>query len=171
MTHDDRRAAVSQTLGFTLAGRVRHLGLGLLPAPLPTGRERHRYGNGPFAKLLMPDLPATPGIYLWELEGVIVYVGQTAMSLRTRLGSNGYSTISNYNTFARQAGRSNGGQQTNCRVNMLANSSLAKGDEINIWYQTGVGLDLRSEESKWMHQHSVPQWNKRDERSSFGVKR
>jgi len=92
------------------------------------------------------------------------------MSLRTRLGSNGYSSISNYNTFARQPSRSNGGQQTNCRVNMLANSSLANGDEINIWYRTEVGLDLRAEESKWMNQNGVPMWNRRDERSNAGIR-
>jgi len=161
---------LDRTLGFTLAGRVSHRGLGILPPPLPPGRERHRYGNGPFAKLLMPELPSSPGIYLWESAGEIVYIGQTAMSLRTRLGSNGYSTISNYNTFARQPGRSNGGQQTNCRVNMLANSSLANDDEINIWYRTALDLDLRAEESKWMNQHGVPMWNRRDERSNAGIR-
>jgi hypothetical protein len=47
------------------------------------------------------------------VDGRVVYVGQTRAPLSVRLGSQGYSTISKYNTFARQSGRTNGGQQTN----------------------------------------------------------
>jgi len=106
---------------------VGHAALGLTPQALPPGRLRHAYGAGPFAKLRMPPLPREPGLYLWEEDGVIVYVGQTRMPLAVRLGPQGYATISNYNTFARQPGRTNGGQQTNCCVNALANRALAAG--------------------------------------------
>jgi hypothetical protein len=64
----------------------------------------------------MPRLPNEPGLYLWDVDGLIVYVGQTRTPLSTRLGPNGYATISMYNTLARQPGRTNGGQQTNCRI-------------------------------------------------------
>ena len=60
----------------------------------------------------------------------MVYVGQTRMPLRNRLGSNGYAAISSANTLAREAGRTNGGQQTNCRVNALANAAIAGGGSI-----------------------------------------
>lgn len=120
------------TEAFVRAGLVVGKSLHLRPAPLPPGRERHKYGAGPFAKLLMPDLPALPGVYLWEQDGTVVYVGQTRMPLRTRLGSQGYATISNYNTFAPEPGRTNGGQQTNCRINALANASLAAGHDLVI---------------------------------------
>jgi hypothetical protein len=81
----------------------------------------------------MPALPNDPGLCLWEQDDEIVYVGQTRTPLRKRLGPNGYSTISAYNTFAREPGRRNGGQQTNCRVNALANVTLASGRELRVW--------------------------------------
>jgi hypothetical protein len=80
----------------------------------------------------MPPFPNEPGLYLWEEDGEVVYVGQTRTPLGVRLGSQGYATISNYNTFARQPGRTNGGQQTNCRVNALANRSLTSGHTLTI---------------------------------------
>jgi hypothetical protein len=122
------------TDGFVRAGVVAHRGLNIEPPALPAGRDRHRYGTGPFAKLVMPALPNAPGLYLWELDGEVVYVGQTRMPLKQRLGSNGYATISRYNTLARERGRRNGGQQTNCRVNPLANEALHRAGMLVIWY-------------------------------------
>jgi hypothetical protein len=112
----------------------------------------------------MPPLPNEPGLYLWEEDGTVVYVGQTRTPLSVRLGSQGYSTISNYNTFARQPGRTNGGQQTNCRVNALANRSIAGGHTLVIWYRTMEGDAARRAESAWMHRFGLPPWNRRDER-------
>jgi hypothetical protein len=113
--------------GFTCAGLIADRGLNLLPMAPPVGRLRHVYGEGPFAKLVMPPLPPLPSIYAWELDTEIVYIGQTTTPLRQRLGSNGYATTSNYNTLAREPGRKNGGQQTNCQVNALANQALVDG--------------------------------------------
>src|ERR1700687_125085 len=114
---DQTPMIADKLFGFVKAGAVGHQGLSL-PAPeIPAGRLRHRYGLGPFARLVMPTLPDVPGVYLWQGEDDIVYVGQSRMPLRTRLGPMGYSTISAYNTLAREPGRRNGGQQTNCRVN------------------------------------------------------
>jgi len=117
---------------FSCVGPVNFKQLNLVPMPLPEGRIRNKYGNGPFAKLTMPKLPNESGLYIWELDGQVLYVGQTRTPLAKRLGSNGYSTISNYNTFARQPGRTNGGQETNCRINALANQVLSTGGEPSI---------------------------------------
>jgi hypothetical protein len=157
---------VEPTDGFVRAGLVGHVALNVVPKALPEGRARHGYGDGPFAKLKMPPLPSQPGLYLWELDGKIVYVGQTRMPLKDRLGPLGYAWISNYNTFARQPGRTNGGQQTNCRINWLANQAVAAGGTIVIWYRTTSAEDARSEEASWMERFGIPQWNLRDERAA-----
>lgn len=150
--------------GFVRAGIVGHAGLGLVPQALPPGRQRHAYGAGPFAKLRMPTLPSEPGVYLWEEEGTVVYVGQTRTPLVERLGPRGYASISNYNTFARQAGRTNGGQQTNCRVNALVNQALVAGHTIVIWYRTTPAERASADEAVWMQRFGVPSWNRRGER-------
>jgi hypothetical protein len=112
----------------------------------------------------MPSVPNESGLYLWEEDGEIVYVGQTRTPLSVRLGSQGYATISNYNTFARQPGRTNGGQQTNCRINALANLSLAAGRTLVIWYRAMSADEAREAESLWMQRFGLPRWNRRDER-------
>ncbi len=88
------------------------------------------------------------------------------MPLKDRLGPLGYASIANYNTFAHQPGRVNGGQQTNCRINWLANQALAAGSTITIWYRTTSAEDARSEESAWMEQFGIPRRNLRDERAA-----
>lgn len=150
--------------GFTRAGPVGNRGLNLAPADPPVGRSRHTYGGGPFAKLVMPKLPAVPGLYAWELDGVVVYVGQTRTPLAQRLGSNGYATITTYNTLAREPGKSNGGQQTNCRVNALANAALSAGSKLVIWYRVTSTEEAKVEEARWMTAFGKPYWNRRLER-------
>jgi hypothetical protein len=112
----------------------------------------------------MPSLPNVPGLYLWELDGTVVYVGQTRTPLAKRLGTNGYSTISAYNTLSPEPGRKNGGQQTNCRVNGLANAALVAGGHIAIWYRVTSAADALSEEARWMTAFGMPRWNRRAER-------
>ena len=145
--------------GFSRAGLVSNRGLNLAASELPTGRQRHAFGNGPFARLVMPPLPIAPGLYLWQENDEVVYVGQTRIPLKERLGSRGYSTISSYNTLARQVGRKNGGQQTNCRVNSLANASLSAGHELSIWYRVTRAAEAAPEEARWMTTFRVPKWN------------
>jgi len=145
---------------------VDHDGLNLPPAALPTGRLRHAYGAGPFARLRMPWLPGEPGLYLWERDELIVYVGQTRTPLRDRLGPRGYARISNYNTFQRERGRSNGGQQTNCRVNALANQALVEGRAVAIWYRVLPVEVVRHDEAAWMRTYGAPEWNRRIELAS-----
>lgn len=157
----EREANANPVDGFIRAGVVAHRGLNMEPLPAPPGRERNRYGAGPFARLVMPPLPDAPGLYLWQLDGVVVYVGQTRTPLKKRLGPAGYASISNYNTFARQPGRTNGGQETNCRVNSLANSALAEGRELVIWYRVTDAASAPIEEAAWMKRHGMPAWNRR----------
>jgi hypothetical protein len=150
---------------FSLAGLVAHRGLNIVPDPPSPERHRNSYGDGPFARLVMPQLPAGPGVYIWRVNGNILYVGQTRTTLTKRLGPMGYSTISNYNTFAREPGRRNGGQETNCRINALANAALDQGGEIEIWCRITHSDGSGRAESEWMDLHGVPPWNRRDERT------
>ncbi|MGO8864466.1 MAG: hypothetical protein ACLQRH_27370 [Acidimicrobiales bacterium] len=149
--------------GFTYADVIGNRGLNLAPDPLPTGRERHKYGDGPFARLTMPALPRQPGLYLWDLGGTIMYVGKTRTSLSGRLGSRGYATISNYNTFAPQRGRKRG-QQTNCMVHALANAALTDGHGLSIWFRVTEAAEAGAGEARWMRMSGKPDWNLRHER-------
>jgi hypothetical protein len=93
------------------------------------------------------------------------YVGQTRTPLSKRLGPNGYATITTYNTLARQPGRTNGGQQTNCRVNALSNQALVDGHQLAIWYRVTPADRAHIEEARWMTTHGKPEWNRRLEQS------
>jgi hypothetical protein len=116
----------------------------------------------------MLSLPAKPGLYVWQRDEVVVYIGQTGTPLAGRLGSNGYATIYAYNTLAKEAGRKNGGQQTNCRVNALANDALSTGSTLKIWYRVCSPKVAPAEEAQWMLRHGVPEWNRRIERTRYG---
>jgi hypothetical protein len=150
--------------GLTLAGVIVPLSLDKYPVESTAGRLRHVYGDGPFAVLRMPALPASPGLYLWCLSGAPVYVGQTRGTLRSRLGPNGYSRISTYNTFAREPGRTNGGQQTNCRINGMANAELRAGQELTLWYRVTAATEALEAEAEWMRRNGLPPWNRQDRR-------
>ena len=163
--HDREAGGVTAwTDGLTLAGEIAALAADQVPLPPPSGRLRHAYGSGPFAILRMPSLPPQPGLYVWCTSGAPLYVGQTRSTLRARLGSNGYSRISTYNTLARQPGRTNGGQQTNCRVNALANAAIVSGHQLTLWYLVTAASDARDLEAGWMRRHGVPPWNREDRR-------
>lgn len=104
----------------------------------------------------MPRLPQEPGLYIWQRDETVVYIGQTRMPLAARLGANGYSTISRYNTLARELGKTNGGQQTNCRINMLANAALAAGSSLVIWYRVTDPFRAAAEEAAWCRASASP---------------
>jgi len=119
----------------------------------------------------MPQLPKESGLYAWQVDQAVVYIGQTRTPLAKRLGANGYATINAYNTLARQPGRTNGGQQTNCRINALANRVLAAGAHIRIWYRVTLPNVALDEEARWMTQFGKPEWNRRLERPAVSVER
>jgi hypothetical protein len=157
---------VLPTDGFVRAGPIGHRGLNLAAPEPRAGRRRHRYGNGPFARLVMPPIPNLPGVYLWELDETVVYVGRARTTFSSRLGSNGYSTISMYNTLAREIDKA-GGQETNCRINSLANAVLDEGQDLILWYRVTDGAESASAaEVEWMAAYGTPQWNRRTERTS-----
>lgn len=109
----------------------------------------------------MPPLPAESGLYAWKCDDAVVYVGQTRTPLVKRLGPNGYATISTYNTLAREPGRRNGGQQTNCRINALASDAMKAGATLSIWYRVTPPDRAAVEESLWMAKYGKPPWNRR----------
>jgi hypothetical protein len=146
------------------AGPITALLLDRMPAEPLVGRVRHAYGHGPFAGLRMPALPAAPGVYVWSTGETPLYVGQTRGTLRARLGPNGYSRISTYNTFAREPGRTNGGQQTNCRINALANERLRAGDPLSLWFMVTEADEALGAEAEWMTLYGLPPWNRHDRR-------
>ena len=57
------------------------------------------------------DLPSTPGVYAWVLDGIKdpLYIGKTVNFMK-RFGSTGYGHISPRNCYV-------GGQSTNCKMN------------------------------------------------------
>lgn len=150
--------------GLICAGPIIGLSLDVVAKHPPEGRHRHTYGDGPFARLKMPLLPPTPGLYVWVSVGTPLYVGQTTGTLRARLGSNGYATISCYNSLAREPGRTNGGQQTNCRINALANAVLRTGATLELWCRSTAREEAMSAEAAFMRMHGLPPWNRQDRR-------
>jgi len=57
--------------------------------------------------------------------------------------------------------RRNGGQQTNCRVNALANESLTAGHALTIWYRITSALGAADLERDWMTSLGMPKWNRK----------
>lgn len=71
-----------------------------------------------------PDLPKGPGVYLWVVDGDIIYIGE-AVDLRSRFNS-GYGNISPRNCFK-------GGQSTNVKMNRVALKLYQEGKTIDIY--------------------------------------
>lgn len=149
--------------GFRRTGQIRSVALDIDPGVPPPGRTRHRYGDGPFALLSMPELPTHSGLYIWEVDGDVLYLGQTSQSLVRRMGSQGHAVIHRANTLAPEPGRRNGGQRTNCRINALANEVLRRGGVISLWTRETTSSDARDLESQWMAEFCTPPWNRRSE--------
>lgn len=83
------------------------------------------HGNGPFADLVIPELPAVPGVYAVTVDDDVMYVG-IAENLRERWGPRGYSRIHPRNCFV-------GGQSTNCKVNAALLTALQTGTTCRLW--------------------------------------
>ena len=145
--------------GMQMAGEIVAARLDQHPPDPPAGRDRHAYGDGPFAVLKMPPLPDSSGLYLLCVDGAVVYVGHTRKSLRNRLVSNGLARISHYSTLSAQPGRTNGGQQTHCRVNALANRALRNNRSLTLLYKVTEESGAHSAKTAWMRRHGSPTWN------------
>ena len=82
-----------------------------------------------------------PGVYLWVVDGKIIYIGETA-GLKQRF-NNGYGYISPRNCYV-------GGQSTNCKMNKVVLENFESGNVVSLYfYQTAdykrVELELLSE--------------------------
>ena len=66
-----------------------------------------------------------PGVYLWVVNGEVIYIGETA-NLRTRFNT-GYGIINPRNCFF-------GGQSTNCKMNKVAMRFFEEGTLINLYF-------------------------------------
>ena len=94
------------------------------------GLALNRYGVGPFSRLTIPVLPASPGLYALFMDGdQLMYVGRARDSLRERWGRRGYSVIDPRNCYV-------GGQNTNCHINGLITRALCDGGTFDLWFHT-----------------------------------
>ena len=106
------------------------------PGSTTRSRARHVYGHGPFAKLRCLRFP----INLACTSGTKTVPSSTSAKPRSHLRVDSVRmAIQRSRTTTplplRQQGRRNGGQQTNCRINALANLSLDQGHVLTIWYR------------------------------------
>ena len=71
-----------------------------------------------------PNLPNVKGVYLWVLNGEIIYIGE-GVNLRDRF-NNGYGNISPRNCFK-------GGQSTNVKMNRIVFCHYENNQHIDIY--------------------------------------
>lgn len=95
------------------------------------------YGKGAFCRFSI-SAGDWPGVYLWVVDGAIIYIGETA-GLKRRFNM-GYGNISPRNCYV-------GGQSTNCKMNKVVLSLHEKGKTVGLYfYQTAdykrIELDL-----------------------------
>lgn len=101
------------------------------------GLQLSYHGKGAFCRFSI-QAENWPGVYLWVLDGQIIYIGETA-GLRQRFNM-GYGYISPRNCYV-------GGQSTNCKMNKVILSNYERGKTVSLYfYQTTdykhIELDL-----------------------------
>ena len=94
-------------------------------------------GSGAFCRFTL-HAPAVSGVYLWIVEGKIIYIGET-VNLHQRFNT-GYGNISPRNCYL-------GGQSTNCKMNKVVMEHYRRGTPVDLYfYETDlykqVELDL-----------------------------
>lgn len=82
------------------------------------------YGEGAFCRFSI-DAGEWPGVYLWVVDGLIIYIGQTA-GLRRRFNM-GYGNISPRNCYV-------GGQSTNCKMNKIVLRLHEQGKAVSLFF-------------------------------------
>lgn len=123
------------------------------------GLPINRYGHGPFCRFTIPDRSGCQrGLYLVMLNDAPVYVGQCVHFIKR--WRHGYGTIHPRNCFK-------GGQQTNCRVNMLILSSAKNGGRLNLYFHDIPDDDLAGPEMRLIREIS-PDWNLSGRTASHG---
>ena len=90
----------------------------------PHGKGLHSYGGGNFCYFTI-DAGNWPGVYLWIVDGEIIYIGET-VKLSQRF-NDGYGTIAGINCYE-------GGQKTNCKMNKAALELTKAGKTIQLYF-------------------------------------
>ena len=94
------------------------------------GKDRKRlnqYGAGAFCRFSI-RAQDVPGVYLWVVDGGIIYIGET-VKLRQRFNA-GYGNIQPVNCYL-------GGQTTNCKMNKVVRTLYKSGKRVQLYfYQT-----------------------------------
>ena len=83
-----------------------------------------KYGEGAFCRFSI-NAENCSGVYLWVVEGEIIYIGETK-NFQQRFNT-GYGKISARNCYI-------GGQNTNCRMNKIVLEYYKKGKTIQIYF-------------------------------------
>lgn len=81
-------------------------------------------GSGTFCRFSI-HAPAVSGVYLWVVDGKIIYIGET-VNLLQRFNA-GYGYISPRNCYAH-------GQSTNCKMNKVVMEYFKKGKIIDLYF-------------------------------------
>mgnify|MGYP000954077574 CR=1 FL=1 len=95
------------------------------------------HGEGAFCRFSI-NAGNWPGVYLWVVDGQIIYIGETA-DLKRRFNM-GYGNISPRNCYI-------GGQSTNCKMNKVVLSLYEQGKTVGLYFHNTtnhkcVELDL-----------------------------
>lgn len=109
----------------------------------------HRYGWGPFCRFSIPtQWTGKSGVYVLYSCNEIMYVGET-QDLGTRFNQ-GYGTISPRNCF-------DGGQETNCRINILIRNESIAGNSVSLFYRD---TENREKLESDLVEYINPPWNR-----------
>lgn len=112
----------------------------------------HAHGVGPFVRLRTENLPADPGVcVVVSQDSSVFYVGRARDSIRQRWSPQGYAVIHARNCYQ-------GGQSTNCRINLLISKELAQHRSLELWVL--IDLDPTPIESAIIRSLRPP-WNLR----------
>lgn len=95
------------------------------------------------------DAPKGSGVYFWEVDGVVVYVGR-AKCLHNRLSSQ-YGTVSPRHPYA-------GGQIQKCRINAKINAAVVSGQRVTVRWEATP--DYIATEAALL-KNVLPAWNLR----------
>ncbi|ESL02563.1 toxin-antitoxin system, antitoxin component, ribbon-helix-helix domain protein [Catonella morbi ATCC 51271] len=106
--------------------------------------ELLHYGKGNFCRFRI-EADGGAGVYLWVVDGQIIYIGETA-NLRQRFNA-GYGNISPRNCYV-------GGQSTNCKMNKAVLGLFERGKIVSLYfYQT---TDYKRVESELLNKIYTP---------------
>lgn len=116
----------------------------------PDGKRLNRHGQGPFCRFDFPENWPYAGVYAITVDGVVVYVGESA-NLSTRFGPRGYGSIASRECMS-------DGQATNCKVNARIADAADCGSRVQVWF---LQTEHRIEVERQVIADLKPPWNSR----------